>query len=560
MKYLSIFPILLGSLLLTQCGHIHSTEVNASVQDISLQEELETEMSEREIALYEGIYQHILTAQKHEKRNKDKAIAIYLDAAETVWRSKNTHLIPLYNHAVGQAADLLQQTGVSSAKNYATAGQAFTVSFDSVSENTKPIQSFDDLIPVDCLERKGLRSEVSRAGVGAPMVVLHGTTGVKENPFISPVGGDYSVTAFVDFSQKGKAVFRFYDVTKVHSLKLWGKDVPLAANFSAGYYISSKRKSEGGAASRIMGVFRPMRYSGRMGLYLEPQFDPNKIPLILVHGLVSSPMTWMDPMNELMADESLLENYQIYTYYYPTGFPLRMTGAKLKSDLLRLQEYGRSHGAGAKVDKMVVFGHSMGGLLTSLQIRELGEGTWSELSDLSIEEMRMSSLMREDFQVLFEKDQPKGIKRVVFIATPHRGSNKANTWYGGFVATLIKIPQGVAQLDLVKVTESLTDLGKSVFNQDSPMNGMLTLRTGNPALKLVSDRPIAPRVTYHSIIGDQGKGDTPNSSDGIVPYSSSHLNGAESELIVPSGHSAHRDPAAIKEMRRILIEHLNKNS
>jgi len=67
---------------------------------------------------------------------------------------------------------------------------------------------------------------------------------------------------------------------------------------------------------------------------------------------------------------------------------------------------------------------------------------------------------------------------------------------------------------------------------------------------------MAKRIPYHSIIGDRGRGDTPNSSDGVVPYWSSHLDGAESEQIVPSGHPAHRDPQAIAEMVRILKKHI----
>jgi hypothetical protein len=64
-------------------------------------------------------------------------------------------------------------------------------------------------------------------------------------------------------------------------------------------------------------------------------------------------------------------------------------------------------------------------------------------------------------------------------------------------------------------------------------------------------------ITYHSIIGDQGKGDTPDSSDGIVPYWSSHLDGAASEKIVPSGHGSERSPEGIEELERILHEHLD---
>jgi hypothetical protein len=62
-----------------------------------------------------------------------------------------------------------------------------------------------------------------------------------------------------------------------------------------------------------------------------------------------------------------------------------------------------------------------------------------------------------------------------------------------------------------------------------------------------------PGIPYHTIVGDRGRGDTPNSSDGVVPYWSSHLDGATSELVVPSHHSAHQNPQAIVEVRRILL-------
>jgi hypothetical protein len=68
--------------------------------------------------------------------------------------------------------------------------------------------------------------------------------------------------------------------------------------------------------------------------------------------------------------------------------------------------------------------------------------------------------------------------------------------------------------------------------------------------------PIKPGIPYHTIMGDRGRGDAPNSSDGIVPYWSSHMEGAESELIVPSGHPAHQNPKAIQEVRRILVLNL----
>lgn len=546
--------------LCSQCSHIRVDEKDKPVVDLMQYKQSMDPITSQQEVLYDEIYHQIIAARKHENRKPDLAIAIYLQAAETVWRSKQLGLVPLYNHAIGQAADLIQQRGIRNNGLYQTSANSYQVEFDSSQAATFSESIFDDIIPVDCLKRKGLRSEVSQSGVGAPLVVLHGLNGEKTNPFVSPIGGDFNTTLVVDFSIKGKAVFRFYDVTKLSTVQFWGREQDMSVNLTASNYILAKRKSEGGGASRIMGVFRPMKYSGRMGLYLEPIFDPDKIPLILVHGLVSSPITWTDPMNEILADPKIRANYQAYTYYYPTGFPVRMTGAKLKEDLLRLEAYARSQGASKNADKMIIFGHSMGGLLTSMNVREINDKTWSNLSSEPIDELRVSRFVKDDFATIFEKPQPSGIKRAVFISTPHHGSNKANSWYGSFVATLIKIPTNLAVLDFAGAAESMTDLGKSVFNQDGPVNGMVTLRTGNPALEMVADRPILARVSYHSIIGDRGKGDTPNSSDGVVPYGSSHLEGAESELIVPSGHSAHRNPAAVKEMQRILLEHLKKSS
>jgi hypothetical protein len=70
-------------------------------------------------------------------------------------------------------------------------------------------------------------------------------------------------------------------------------------------------------------------------------------------------------------------------------------------------------------------------------------------------------------------------------------------------------------------------------------------------------------VPFHSLIGDRGKGGfldhrKPTSSDGVVPYWSSHLQGARSEKIIPSGHWTQVHPLGMAEIRRILLEHLRR--
>src|SRR6476646_12103494 len=83
-----------------------------------------------------------------------------------------------------------------------------------------------------------------------------------------------------------------------------------------------------------------------------------------------------------------------------------------------------------------------------------------------------------------------------------------------------------------------------------------TLSPRNRFVRTLNTLPIEDHIPYHSIIGDRGRGDTPNSSDGVVPYWSSHLDGAESEKIVPSGHGAEHSAQGIAEVLRILHEHI----
>jgi hypothetical protein len=82
-----------------------------------------------------------------------------------------------------------------------------------------------------------------------------------------------------------------------------------------------------------------------------------------------------------------------------------------------------------------------------------------------------------------------------------------------------------------------------------------SLEPGAPMVAAMDLSPYKKGVIYHSVMGDRGKGDTPNSSDGVVEYWSSHQAGAASELIVPTDHGSYKHPKAIEELRRVLYEH-----
>jgi hypothetical protein len=76
----------------------------------------------------------------------------------------------------------------------------------------------------------------------------------------------------------------------------------------------------------------------------------------------------------------------------------------------------------------------------------------------------------------------------------------------------------------------------------------------SPVLIGLDKLPI--KAPHHSIIGDRGRGDSPNGSDGVVPYRSAHLDSAQSEKIIPYGHGGYQSPEAIDEILRILRLHV----
>jgi len=136
----------------------------------------------------------------------------------------------------------------------------------------------------------------------------------------------------------------------------------------------------------------------------------------------------------------------------------------------------------------------------------------------------------------------------VFICTPHRGSDMASGGLGSLGISLIRLP---FQL-LTTMTSALTsaELVQLTGSAKRFPNSIWSLKPTNPSFPVVNEPKMT--VPYHSIIGDRGKGDCPNCSDGVVAYWSSHLDGAKSEQIVPGPHGSAELPQTIDELDRIL--------
>jgi hypothetical protein len=146
------------------------------------------------------------------------------------------------------------------------------------------------------------------------------------------------------------------------------------------------------------------------------------------------------------------------------------------------------------------------------------------------------------------------VGRAVFIAAPHRGTPFADMSIARFIAGLVTLPVKVVN---GIIEPAVTLIAPELKGKKQPINGIANLSAKDDFIVRSASLPISPSVPFHSIIGN----DTPDvplaeSSDGIVPYSSSHLEGAASEKVIPSGHSVQETPEAILEIRRIMHEHL----
>ncbi|MBK1831966.1 alpha/beta hydrolase [Verrucomicrobiaceae bacterium R5-34] len=513
--------------------------------------------------VYHRAYQLVKQAQSMESSAPAAALGRYLEAAEMLTEAGDDQLLPLTNFATGQAAELLVsqpdlRVGHGRERRYRVEIPRVTRA-DSL-RGKVGLSEFTKVVAAETLALKGWKHRVMRGGVGAAMVAHYqpAKTGrAVEDQFLHESGIFLPVTVVVDFPRRGVARFQTHDSTVESRVRVNGRQRLLSADLTAPIALSLEKARSRGLLEDLRGVFYPVRYVKNLGLYSVQKFDRRKTPLILVHGLASDPSTWSTTLNGLFTDADVLANYQIYFFYYPTGFPIRRTGSALKKELLELQ--GFYHKMGITPDQAVIVGHSMGGLLTSMQVRNFGPKTWRKIATIPLQKAQLAEQVKKDYRTLMQLPRPTMIDRAVFIATPHRGSQMANDWIGRVVISLIKIPQQALTLDPVKASRSLTELGRTILLNDDMTNGVQALKHNNPALKLVASTPVADAVSYHSIIGDRGLGDSPHSSDGVVAYRSAHLQGAQSEVIVPAGHSAHTHPQAIRELRRILRLNLKSN-
>jgi pimeloyl-ACP methyl ester carboxylesterase len=286
------------------------------------------------------------------------------------------------------------------------------------------------------------------------------------------------------------------------------------------------------------------------GLLMMHPYRPGRVPVVLVHGTASSPARWADIINELQNDPKLRNRIQFWLFTYNTSNPILLSASDLRQSLQRIRKELDPDGRDPALNELVVIGHSQGGLLTRLMVTDSGTRFWDASTDVPFDQVTASPETRALLQrSLFLAPQPY-ITRVVFIATPHRGSYRVSSLVLGLVRKLVTLP-----LTVVRGFGELGTQFASVLKEGIP-TAVDNMRPGQRFVRTLSASPIAPGVTAHSIIAVKNEGPPKGQDDGVVKYESAHIDEVVSEKIVHSTHSTQSTPATILEVRRIVYEHL----
>jgi pimeloyl-ACP methyl ester carboxylesterase len=398
----------------------------------------------------------------------------------------------------------------------------------------------------DQIKEKLIKKENIQEGVGGALV---GVRIVNPPEKFAPAKGITApLTATVDFHSTD-ATLALRRPAKQPMASVEGKTRPLAANFSApiGYYQPPGNL----LIVSLMAMIRSGHYMEKTGLYFLQPYDPDRIPLVFVHGLFSTPFDWVQTINGLQADPEIRKHYQFWVFAYPTGNPILYSALRLREELARVDQVYPNH------RPYVVVGHSMGGILTHAQVTTVTRATWEErVGETAKGIFSQNSSNSLIVRALTFQANPR-IKRVVFICTPHRGSDMASGGVGKLGISLIALPLNIASA--MKDVLTSAQLEQLTGSSKRLPNSITGLKPSNPGFPVMNAARIS--VPYHSIIGNRGKpGPLAESSDGVVPYWSSHLDGAQSEVIVPGPHGACQLPQTIAELDRILRLHLRTSS
>jgi hypothetical protein len=438
-----------------------------------------------------------------------------------------------------------------------------------------------DFIPASNLEVRGLRNRYRRAGIGAafsPTPVAEPGVELEPKDLLIADLMRIPVSLFLRFEapraglREGaqRASMEIYNARETDEITVGGRRVQAELETSVALALSLD-----GAPiwdTEIAGFRNPTAVPEGGLLRMWGPHQEGRMPVVFVHGTASSMARWAEMINELDSDPEIRKHYEFWFFTYPTSGPILYSAKLLRNWLTLAVTALDPEGDDEGLRRMVLIGHSQGGLLAKLQVISSGTRFWDNVSDVPFDQVELRPetrvLLRE--AVFFEPSPYVG--RVIFISTPHRGSFVAANWLGRFATSLTQAPGRLVglPLDLARAGIALpgvaVDLVQGDLDEQRVQRALNRLPTSvdnmNPNSsfsRTLAEIPVEPPVITHSIIPVTGVAPPYGQNDGVVTFESASIEEARSEFVVfGSGHSVQSNPEAIQEVRRILLEQLGE--
>jgi hypothetical protein len=199
----------------------------------------------------------------------------------------------------------------------------------------------------------------------------------------------------------------------------------------------------------------------------------------------------------------------------------------------------------------------MGGLVAKLQVTNSENRIWDSIARVPLDSLQAAEEAKRTLaQRLYFTSQPF-VTRVVYIATPHKGSSFAVRGIGRISSALVR-PDELQQARHRQLINDNPDAFYGTFRRRIPTSIDL-LEPNDCTLQAIFDLRVSERVEQHTIIGT-GRGPlNVRRSDGVVSFDSAHHPDSLSKACVSSSHTEiTRNEDTISEVTRILQLHLKQ--
>jgi hypothetical protein len=505
-------------------------------------------------------------------RDPAGALLRYRDAAASAARALAGSTDPdtasrateLHNRAVEQLLRLAQSRAIAAGRPWPDVLAEHGVKVVSPAVHLDPAR-LADAQPARDYKVRGMQAYYANDGLGVPLVAHRVNDrdhpAVPEDAFF-PYNLWAAATAvlhpdgpWTGDGRQRPVTLVLHDPFTERCVSVGGRPVRLASDRTTPLAVQVASKTPGVA---LAGLLRPGEPRLETGLYMLQPPRRGKIPVVLVHGLLASPVVWAQTVNHLQNDPVLGDRFQFWMFLYPTGDLLPVSADDLRAALRRaLATIDPGH-TDPDLARTVVVGHSLGGVVSQMLVQDSGTRLWDAVFTIPFAELRGPPDVKDRLarHLLYEPEPY--VRRAVFIATPHAGTPFATRLFARLGEARIRRPDELTETIDAVVRAN----GPDVIRPEARgrlLNGIGQQTPGYPLIQAINRSGVAPGVIYHSIIPQMSLCGVQLPTDGVVPYWSSHIEGAASEKIYPGRHGqASSAEEVTAELKRILHEHLRE--